>query len=58
MCCLSTAFEERSIRKGKPRTKRQKQRSRILQSLHLKRTPTAASADKETEEQTGIAPAR
>ena len=46
MCCLSTAFEERSIRK-----KRQKQRSRILQSLHLKRTLSAASADNETEEQ-------
>ena len=31
--------------------KRQKQRSRILQSLHLKRTLSAASADNETEEQ-------
>ena len=51
MCCLSTAFEERSIRKGKAAEKRQKQRSRILQSLHLKRTLSAASADNETEEQ-------
>ena len=44
MCCLSTAFEERSVRKGKPRKKGRS-------SEALKRTLSAASADNETEEQ-------
>ena len=46
MCCLSTAFEERSIRKGKPRKNGRSSKAEILQSLHLKRTPSAASAER------------
>ena len=44
MCSLSTAFEERSIRKSKPRKKGRS-------SEALKRTLCATSADNETEEQ-------
>ena len=52
MCCLSKAFEERSIRKGKPRKKdRSSEAESFSPCLHLKRTLSAASADNETEEQ-------
>ena len=51
MCCLSTAFEERSIRKGKPRKKGRSSEAESFSPLQLKRTLSAASADNETEEQ-------